>query len=535
MKKFNKRDLFILALIIGFYLFWELYAITIPTLHTDEARIAEISLSIIHRIKNQDKSIFRSIISNVTGNYYHGVGEAYLLIPFILAGGGIVFSIKIFSMFVGLVTLLLLYFFCLEFLNRGFAFIVVFLLVIDWTFIVKTNTGLAWGSVTDVFLIGSLLSFLTWYKKRNIFYFAIGCFLIGMGTCVKIWFFWYVIALGACSIIFIRTVRRKFSTSCLILGITIFCIGAFKLIYNEIKSHFGIVQYAIEHFTKTDNGGYNNLQYFKHLVIRAQNFMELPSVFLKPMLYGSSDKMLQILIERLPQFYFYLFLICLVWHCLTIVLKRGGPRRQKGFMLILFFAMFLQTPFTLSNLVPLHLLSFIPIVKILLGLAFYEMAMISKAVKILVVTLLVILFTVHSFGVLNYYSILEKKDEGTVSIKKVVDYLITYGLNKVVLMDYGMWHLIPIISEGKISEDCPLHGFSLTEDETIFRIKFNEQMAGVTENAENVYLFQAPEAAAIKCFNLFEQLAKEKGKQVKEKKRFYRRDGKLIFLLYEVS
>lgn len=543
---FIGRNYLILFLIIGFYLFWELRAIALPALQTDEALLAEISFRIIKNIPlegtiNDHLNLFGRWIPILTFPY-HGAGESYLLIPFIFLGGLNVYSIRVFSISVGLITLLLLYFFCERLFNKAIAHIAIFLLAIDWFFMIVSKTGFIWGYAANIFLIGSLLCFLEWYKKRQWLYFGMGCFLAGMGLCIRVWFLWYVGALLASYIIFIRILKKKFSGKeiiiSLVIGLIFFCIGALPLIYHEAKSHFGIVRYMMEHFFQT-RLGYNNLSYIEHLLTMINNFAELPSVFFKQTVYGSSNKLHKFIIDKVMWFYAFLFLLSLIWHIWATLFKRQSFLTERRVILFLFFIIFLQTPITLSNLSHDHLLLLLPIAKILLGLFLFEAMNSFRRAKFAVITILIMLFSFHSYGMLNYHSILERTGGlmwfRSDAIYKVADFLKEEDKKNVVIMDFNLWHILYVLSKGWINEKHYdfVDQFIKQEKEELFHVKFNQQIELELNNRDNVYLFHSPEFTFVKCFDLFFQLAQKKNKQIREIKRFYRRDGQLAFLLYE--
>lgn len=582
MKKFRKPQPLILIAIVSYYLIWELRAITLPPLMTDEGWLACISYKTINNLFQHDCTPYYVTILGrwvpVMSLPYHGVAMTYFLIPFLLLGGLNVLTIRLFSITVGLITILLLYFFCKRFLNKKAALIISSLLAIDWAFILETKIGLVWGTMMYISQIGSLLCFLEWYKRQRRFYFFIGSFLLGLGICVVGVFVYFVIALAIYFVIFITFIKKDFLKQgiipSLIIGVVGFCLGASPLICYEIKNQFAIVRYVLEHFFETQNVGINNLQYMNHLLHRTRQFIELPSVFLNEQINGFNNKGAHLVSKIMMQFYFYLFSLSIICHLLSIIFKKGSFQEQKRIMLIIFFVMFLQIPFTLSDFKHGHLLIFLPITKILMGIFLFELMNLSKGVRTAMKAIPLGLFIMHSYGLMNYYAILDKTGAAGGSsdaIYRVVDYLVSKKIKDVVLMDSQLCHIISVASGGSVNEknfdfidwagQIPflvklkeMGGKSKNKDNIAsgsianeryydsleaagvkaFRVKFIQKVGEELENSENVYLFRSSEYSFVKCFDLFAKLAQQKDKEVKERARFYRRDGKLMFLLYEV-
>lgn len=543
MRSGIKGNLVIIMLIISYYLFWELRSIELPALEPDEDWPVMMSYTFITNEPPRDcgtyVNIFKKRIPIATSPPYHGACMMYLLIPFILFGGLNIYSVRMLPISFGAVTVFLLFQFCKKFLkNEIVSFITACLLAIDISFIISTKVGLTHGSMIGAFLLGSLLCFLEWYEKKINRYFYIGSFLTGMGLFTKAWFLWYVIGLIAILIVFFRKWQAKFTKKeisvTLVGGALSFCIAISPLIYYESKTSFSIVKFCKSQISQT-RYGYHNLRYFRNLLDRVYHLKELPSAMQRGVELSSNKQAANLIKGCLNGFYFYLFILSLIWHGFTIIFKRKKFLIQRKVLLTLFFTMFLLTPFSLSTAVPEHLLILLPIMKIITGIFIYEFMNLLLIAKLTTAFLLIILLGAQTFNLQSYHSSIDETGGvglASDAIYKVVNDLVLRDRKDVVLMDANLAHHIFVLSGGKVEEKFL---FFVKADGVNFNDEVLEKcMTEELENRNNVYLFRSREFRIVDSFDWFSKLAEKQSKRVREMEKFYQRDGRLAYILYEV-
>lgn len=536
----QRKETVVLLILILLYLILEISQIKLPGLFCDEALEAAGTLQIMKHIKGP---LLPSI--RIFGRYfplmrfeYHGAVESYFTLPFFLLFGVNVISLRLMPISFGVLTLVFTYLFAKRFFNQKVALFTILLLVINPSFILGTKFGNDNGSIIQMMSIGALLSFLMWHRKKKNILFCTGMFLLGLGLTTRIWFLWFIVALFIASIIFIKDIKEMILKNklnyfiLLLVGIMAFCLGAFLIICYNLTDNFTTIRYIINHFTQSKLG-VNNFDYLNNFLKRIQDL----TVLLNGRWFCISGN----------QLYPWLFISCLIWLVFSILFRRKTylDKRKILFLLLLVFFIFLQSPFTLSSFGGTHLLILFPFLQLILAVALIDIVNFFKERKkfiaiILGIFLIPILTDLNV--IMNHYFYYNKTGgEGNYSdaIYQLAGWLKEKGTFRPLAMDWGLYYNLIVITDAKVIPRCFSYIQESTDVEperTLLRNRFIEDFRKIIESKDRIYLiFHTPEFTRCNCYEDVLKIAKEVGKDLVEEKRFYQRNGKLIYLVYSTK
>ena len=203
-----------LLLIIGAYLVGACYQLTLPGLHYDEAFEAVPALQLLtHQpvasFRQSELALFGQTFPLTTQDYI-GALNTYSALPFLALGGVNVISLRAYSVFVGLLTLLLAYRFTTDLTGgRAAGLTAAALLAVNPTFLFWSRQGIFVTAITAAIGLGAAWSWLNWQRRKHYRFALLGAFLLGLGVYAKLLFIWFMMALlGAFILSQLKIVRR---------------------------------------------------------------------------------------------------------------------------------------------------------------------------------------------------------------------------------------------------------------------------------------------------------------------------------------
>ena len=381
---FYAGDLVWLCAIIAVYLYFAVRHIQYPLLHGDDGGILLAALSIYQEGWRWLANIFKADIL-LLAEGYHGCADALLLLPFIPFIKDPVLIIRAASIFYASLGILFTFLFTRLLFGRRIALAVSLLLATTPAFVFSSSRcGLFTGTATMIFIaMAALWSLLKWYRSSRLGYFALGCFLLGFGLNTRIWFLWLIVALGVTALLLrlpiIRIMRKAQGRSPLakhlVIGAILFSLGIVTFIHDNL-AHQRTLSFLFSHLGHSE-AGVKNAHYALNLVSVLKNFIYQFTV--PPVLTISA--MPHSLFERVCVFFslglFFIILFFLLLRC--ALQKTGGTYMKRlSFLALLFFLMFLQSPFTPSNLAFWHLHFLVPFASLITASVLAGIAELSR-------------------------------------------------------------------------------------------------------------------------------------------------------------
>jgi len=542
LKNLYKNPRLILFTLISLYLFLELLNITVPGLYDDEALPACGAIQIINRsipILMPAVKLFNIHFPLVIPPY-HTALESYILLPFFWLFGIKVVVLRSVPIIMGAITLIFVYLFLKDFFDKKVGLLAVFLLVINNIFLLETKLGLNSASMLHFAAIGALLSLWRWYRGKGEKYFYLGIFLLGLGISIRVWFTWFVDGVFLLGLIFYKNIVNKIKKNILrytLFGTVIFCLGIFLFIFYNITSNLATIKHIIEHFSDTRNG-INNFEYLGNLISRLRNF----SLWLN----GSWSLLEQGgWYNRTPMKDIFtnpvspgLFLWSFIYLTLAAFFKKSHYScRRVLFILLLFIVILLQSPLTLSTLGGPHLFILYPLIQIIIALAFIDIIRKFKTNKIMFCFIAAVFF-IFIFKECNntfnnnylYFNKTGGTGNNSNSIYAVSKYLEDQQISEPIIMDWGIYHNLIFLSQGKAAPKT----FGYIQGGHHKEI-FVAELKNLLKRP-NTYIFHAVEFSNRQdVYAIFIEVCRELGKSIIKEKIFYQKDGKPVFVIYSVS
>jgi uncharacterized membrane protein len=546
----NNKDKIILFGLIIFYLILELLSINLGGVYCDEAMPACGALSIIIPVEpfgpyaSFNFRLFKKDFPIMIVDYYSAL-ESYILIPFFLLFGINVVALRLCPIIFEMFALIFLYILLKELFNRKIALVTLFILIINSVFLYYVKTGIHTASILHFTSILCLLLLWKWYKenknKNKYLYFTI--FLLGIGISIRMWFVWFVNTIIILSILFINKIKNTLKKNIFrytIYGTLFFSLGIILFIIYNFKNNFATIRYIIEHFSKT-RLGVNNFEYLHNLNVRLSVFSYYLNGIQTLIDEGSWKNRIigikeYVSINNISGLF---FLYSLLWNVFSIIFKKGlFSYKRKLFITLIFILIFLQSPFTLSNLGGPHLFILYPFIQIIEALAIVESIEVFKRNKAMltIVSCVLLIFIFKEINVTfrnNYLYFLKTGGSGNNSdaIYDLTKWLKENGYYRPVVMDWGIYHNLIFISKAKI---VPMT-FNYIEEATYMNA-FIKKCGEILKYSDNIYIFHSKKFSnRPEVYNIFEELANKLNKNIKEIKKFYQRDGKEVFVVYSIS
>lgn len=547
MKKSIRLESLLLVALILIFLILEVSYIKLPGLYCDEASVGTFALHIKNDLSDSyaEEKVTENILvdfftkriphlgqSAVLMRGFHGLLDSYILaVVFSVFPPGVV-SMRLLAIFLGAATILLTYFFTKGLFDKSHALLAVFLLVINPSFIMGTKIGMDNGTIMITICMAVLFCLLKWFRSRKDIYFYLAVFFLGLGMWTRIWFTWFIAGLFLSAIMFRNDIKRRFEFNkssrlfkYLILGSLMFCLGCLMIIYNEFFWRFATIKYV---FVCLKNptlniGTHNNLHYFQNLFTVVNNFTQL--------LTGNLFFSAQFFIEGtgiVNTLYPWLLLFSIIFLTVLCILAKNFPHRKKVlFLLTIFIGMFLLTPISISQLPYYHFYFFIPLIQLIISAAIVSSFRYFAKFKILIIIIAVFSLTTIA-GELNclkgYFHYLKKTGGGlyySPAIYDLTDYLIKEKTNYAVMVSWGLHNVIDVASGGKIQTK-----------EAWYIIDFEPYLC----KEDNLFVYFPKEISP--DYNNVDRFFETAGKlkiNLVEKKRFFDRGGRLIYVVMKMS
>jgi len=526
----------ILFLFIFLYLSLELINIRLPGLYADEAFSACGSLQIIKRINPLllSRKVFNIHIPFMRGPYATAL-ESYILLPFFCLFGVNVVALRLAPILIGAGALLFMYFFLRDFFSRSVALLCLFLTVINSTFLVETKLGLNTASMLHFTAMAALWSLFKWYRNKEVPYLYLGVFFLSVGISVRVWFLWFFNGMVILAVIFNHEVRERIKGNIckhVAIIIAVFLISNILFVYYNLVSNFETIKYIVRHFAET-HSAVNNFVYFNNLQQRFFVFIE----YLKGSWTLNQQGVSSQAVNILGPFIFLLIFIYLAFAALFNKTKAG--RKKVSFILILFSLIFLQSPFTLSNLGGPHLFILYPLVQIILGLGIIDS--IRSLKKNIIIPAFIIFITFIFVGLecnnniknnYLYYNKTGGAGRYSDSIYGVTQYLLDNKIYKPVVMSWGITHSLVFLSEGKLTPRSLNYVESQGGSE--YKSEFVRDLRLILKD-NNRYIFRSPQFTNWhEATLIFNSVVSGMGKRPIAEKIFFQRDGVPVYIIYSL-
>jgi hypothetical protein len=272
----GERILFTVA--VALFLGLATFQLTLPGLHYDEAFEAVPAMQILF---HQPTTTFRGNGILVGGQLlpfmtqdYIGAINTYLAIPFFLLLGVNMLGLRAMALAVGLVTLWLVFRLGKALYGPTAAILAALLLSVNPTFVFWSRQGVFVTSVTAAIGLGTVLSWLHWWRTGARRYAVIGAFLTGLGLYAKFLFLWLVVALGIAVMVLNfrrwKDLHRRLSTGPVGWSIAAFLLGVAPLIFYNVQT--GGTLASLRGNLTTSYYGTNNLAFLHNLMERLGQF-----------------------------------------------------------------------------------------------------------------------------------------------------------------------------------------------------------------------------------------------------------------------
>ncbi len=345
-----------------------------PGLHIDEGANG-ISASYVlaeppvdRTLPPDDFAILFGRVWPIQSEFIVGAVMQYVLAPFIRLLGPGPLAMRLPVVLLSALTLLLLFKLLEAVFNARTAFWTSLLLACDVSFVQQGRLYHREEILCLFFLI--LAAFLSqrFLASGRPAFLCAGSFALGLGASLKLTFWWHAGALFAAAVLS-RRLRSLMGRRNVALAFLSFCAGSGSLILYNLRNGLPTVRLLLDclldpRATKT---GVDNLRYLPNLAARAGQLMDLLGG------YAGERREWGVLESGLlePLAPATGFLLALALAAAPILALRGHlePYRRKVLSIYLFYLLvFLQTPFTISSLDPIHLLMIYPLPHLALGL-----------------------------------------------------------------------------------------------------------------------------------------------------------------------
>jgi hypothetical protein len=204
---------FWLLLIAGLFLVATLYQLSLPGLHYDEA--FEV-VPAVQLLKGQPVTSFRDSAITLFGKRlplttqdYIGALNTYAVLPFLAVRIDVV-SLRLYSIAIGLITLLLVYGFTRSLTgSRSAGWVAAGLLAVNPTFIFWSRQGIFVTAITALIGVAAAWCWLAWQRRRDARLAYLGAFLFGLGIYAKLLFVWLIGALFGAFLLKLIVIRCR--------------------------------------------------------------------------------------------------------------------------------------------------------------------------------------------------------------------------------------------------------------------------------------------------------------------------------------
>jgi hypothetical protein len=469
---------------------------------------------------------------------YVGAVNTYLMVPFFAVLGVNVYSLRLMTVFLSVITLLLAYRVGRRFFGEAVALLATFLLAIHPSFVFWSRMGITVTSVMAVFSLGSLLAFVAWWDQRDGRWFVAGCLLLGLGLWSKLLFLWWILALLAVGFALLAWQamevgsgwprRLRDSLAAVVTrghfwaGALAFLLGAAPLIWYNVVS--GATFATLQKNLVTTEYGVNNLDLMRNLATAWDTFRVLldGSYFWYQGGPFANDAYLPV------------FLVAAAGSVLLVIEGARQHRRALFVSLAIVVLLIVESSVTVSGHWATHLFISYPFPQLVVALCAVLVASrwrsgAKRLAGWALAAALVLPVVAGDLYVDWEYQATMNDTRGVAtasnSIYKLSDYLDTQGIVKPLAVDWGFSKNIQILTLGRVNPE-EIYGFG-QQSTDVFVGEVRKYLA----NPANVYLFHSAEKAVFPRQEAFLTEAERMGKTVSVDKVFYQQDGVLVYLL----
>ena len=561
-----------LALIVGLYFAYELINLRYPGLHIDEAANGIVSHYVLWRAPENipqnhyympilnEWLMWRGRIIPVMSAPYLGSVMAYWLFPFLCLLGPGVTALRLPMVLLSSATLVFLHGACRSWFGRRVAIIATALTAADLSFAQFGRLALQREEIVMIFFLWAALYFLTRYRESGGYRFLCGAALfLGLGISMKIIFLWYLA--GAAAALSLPGVRRALVPDLgikkLIAAAGSFCAGAVFLIVYNVKQSWATARLLVSSLLVPNSSwelvsGVNNLDYPHNLAVRLlQVFDMLGGRIERCIFWGVRDPLSSGFPSRAMS---CLFLIFMAGGIALRLLRRKEPRTGVAepaclFLVILYSAVLLLSPFTVSGFDPGHMFMLLPFPQI--AAAWFLASLLNGAgsrgaPRFVIGALLLISCLVFNAAANVDFSRKMRADGGSgrwsTSIGELTDYLVRKRIERPVMFGIALQEDILFLSGFKINsrvlEDRsgPDADMEISEDALSAKAVDGLYSAAAAAGPGPIYcIWAGSEGESVSVRDYFFRRAARDGRALIQEKIFVNRAGRPVYWLYRLD
>ncbi|HYK92110.1 MAG TPA: glycosyltransferase family 39 protein [Acidobacteriota bacterium] len=530
------------------YLFFSLIYLHLPGLEYDELLFVNAALGNVDgTFVDWHPKVLGKRIPLMLMTYI-GAPKAFLYAPIFKLFGTSPTTARLPVVLVGLITLLVTYAFVQRLLGRYAAISTLLLLASDPTFIFSNK--LDWGPVALMLLlqVSSLYVVCRWIDEGRPRWLLAGSFLLGLGLYNKVVFIWYVTALTlALLLCFGARVRQLMTLRRLLLAVGVFVLGCLPLIAFNIKVPMATFQrrkainqdwssslkdrYRLFLTTLDGSAAYDVVNHagvaerIDPARIRQDG---IPARFVNAM-------------ERLPRIRGTLIPFALILAMLVIVvsrfLRRLEQKREILFLLLQFGTMAVLICVTQAANGPHHTIAVYPFPHALIGFALYQLSRLGNlktAVRSVIILLgvspLILTQLIVDARYVESFVVGGGVGAWSDAIYELAAFAKQHPDKSYLLMDWGFSTQLLLLSDGRLKKEeafVPL--MFLPAGEKITRMKQFLSAKG------SVLVFHAPPFETFPALEAFKSALALYGTESLPVRTFYQRDGRPIYIVYQVD
>lgn len=460
----------------------------------------------------------------------------------------------------GIVPLIFTYLFAKRFLDYPAAFLAVFFLALDPTYIFSVRSDNGPVLVMLICKLGALYFFTLWWQKSRFTGLVLGAFLCGVGLYDKLNFGWFMAACAlAVGILYGRQAWQKAAAlrrSRILIPLAFFCLGASPQIAYQVLTKGKFLRNLPALLTNQTPFGIDNANFLPNFIYRLKSLWRLLSGYEILEFYTTSFNGHHFEYEKgclaypILQWLFILALVMLGIQRFTRK-RQALNSRKLLFLSSCVFLMVLFSAFTPTNLVYHHLLVVYPFPHLIAAYGLTRLPGMMKPLKFKVPFLRLKFNAVQSFAgglvvlalltstvtVFTYYRVLEESG-GTGMWSDAIYDLSAYldGDDRtVILMDWGLSLNLIFLSKGELRTEEVWQDF-------LYSVEHSPEMENLIQEPGGVFIFHTPRYTGVNEITThdgprltFFQTVESLGKIAVLEKRFYQRDGDPIYELYVVK
>ena len=460
----------------------------------------------------------------------------------------------------GIVPILFTYLFARRFLDFPTAFLAVFFLALDPTYIFSARSDNGPVLVMLICKMGALYFLLLWWQRSGFTSLILGAFMCGVGLYDKLNFVWFIAACAlAVGILYGREAWQKAAAlkrGRIFIPLVFFCLGASPQIAYLIMTGGKFLRGLTKLLTTETPFGIANTSYLPNLIYRLKSLWRLLGGYEILEFYTTSFNGHHYEYEKgflaypiLP----WLFIFVLILLVIQLIAKKWQAFNSRKLLLLFFCTLFvlLFSAFTPTNLVYHHLLVVYPFPHLIAAYGLTRLPAMMKAIYFKIPSLridvngvqsivggVVILALLTSTAtVFTYYRVLEKS--GGTGMWSDAIYELSAYLDRddrtAVLMDWGLSLNLIFLSKGELRTEEVWREF-------LYSVEHSPEMEKLIQEPGRVFVFHAPRYTGVNEITThdgprltFFQTVETLGKVAVLEKQFFQRDGDPIYELYVVK